>query len=254
MVSFVEPPLGFEPMTFSLQGKGNIDLNAYREYLHKKFTRQYACLQFGYLRKYSSCYINPQGLSVIPASIRGNVLKAMVNLAKYLGRYEEYKVKLKNCGIKWQRADSLGAFLRIFNASNNDIIKWYKEARIKLRENEALFTKFLLHSGLRTGEAIHAFNLIIKLSKEDKLSEYYDSELQVLCHFKYPKLFIKRTKNCYITFITPEFVQQIAESKPITYSMSLARFFHSCFCQILEMKGPIACFSREIHNNSLDIF
>jgi len=95
----------------------------------------------------------------------------------------------------------------------------YNEARSKLRENEALFTKFLLHSGLRTSEAIHSFNLIIQLARENNLSEYYDAELQVLCHFKYLNLFIRRTKNCYITFIQPEILSEIAQSKPVTYSM-----------------------------------
>jgi len=140
-------------------------------------------------------------------------------LSKFRGNYTQFKAKLAEYGIKWHRPSSLGAFLRIFNVSSNDIIKWYNEARSKFGENEALFTKFLLHSGFRTSEGIKSWNLIIKLSKEGKLLEYYDSELQVLCHFKYPKLFIRRTKNCYITFITPEFVQQIAESKPITYSI-----------------------------------
>jgi hypothetical protein len=89
--------------------------------------------------KYFDCLKNPQGISAIPASTRGNVLKAMVNLAKYLGKYEEYKTKLSNCGIKWERSNGLGAFLRIFNASNNDIMKWYNQALSKLRENEQLF-------------------------------------------------------------------------------------------------------------------
>jgi intergrase/recombinase len=184
-----------------------------------KFSRSYALQLFNNGIKYFDCLKNPQGVSAIPAGTRGNALKAMVNLAKYLGQYEEYKTKLSNCGVKWERSNGLGAFLRIFNASNNDVIKWYHKARSKLRENEALFTKFLLHSGLRTSEAIHSFNLTIKLSKEHKLSEYYDSELQVLCHFKYPKLFIRRTKNCYITFIQPEFLSEIVQSKPVTYSM-----------------------------------
>lgn len=37
--------------------------------------------------------------------------------------------------------------------------------------------------------------------------------------FKHPKLFIRRTKNCYITFIKPEFLGQIAESELVTYAM-----------------------------------
>ena len=81
----------------------------------------------------------------------------------------------------------------------------------------------LLHSGLRTGEGVNSFNLSIELARENKLSEYFDSELQVLCHFKYPKLFIRRTKNCYITFLQPEFLSEIAESKPVSYSMMRKR-------------------------------
>ena len=80
-----------------------------------------------------------------------------------------------------------------------------------------------MRSGLRTSEAINSFNLIIELTRENKLSEYYDSELTVLCHFKYPKLFIRRTKNCYITFTQPEFLYEIAQSEQVSYSMMRKR-------------------------------
>ncbi len=40
----------------------------------------------------------------------------------------------------------------------------------------------------------------------------------MLCHFKYPKLFIRRTKSCFITFAKPEFLNEIAASQPVTYS------------------------------------
>ena len=139
-------------------------------------------------------------------------------LSKFRGNYSEFKAKLSEHGIKWERSNGLRAFLRIFSASNNDVLKWYWDAQNSLRENEVLFTKFLLHSGLRVSEAINSFNLIIELSKEDKLSDYYDSEFQVLCHFKDPKLFIRRTKNCYITFLEPEFLQQITVSQLVSYS------------------------------------
>ena len=53
--------------------------------------------------------------------------------------------------------------------SNSDVMTWYKSTIPLLRENERLFAKFLLHSGLRTSEAINSFNLIIRLgpSKQD---------------------------------------------------------------------------------------
>jgi len=95
----------------------NIDLTEYRAFLMSKFSRSYALQLFNNGIKHFDCFKSPQGISAIPASVRGNVLKAMVNLAKYLGQYEEYKGKLKNCGMKWERSNGLGAFLRIFNAS-----------------------------------------------------------------------------------------------------------------------------------------
>lgn len=67
-------------------------------------------------------------------------------------------------------------------------------------------------------EAITSFNLIIQLSKEGKLEEYYDKDLNCLCHFKYPKLFIRNTKNVYISFIPEAKVSEIAQGKLISYS------------------------------------
>ena len=150
---------------------------------------------------------------------KASAVKALILYSKFLGNATGFRKKLEEYGIKIAGPDSLASFLRLFNASGKDTIQWYKNAISKLRNNEALFTKFLLHSGLRTSEAINSFNLIIELNRENKLSEYYDSGLQVLCHFKYPKLFIRRTKNCYITFMQPESLKQIAESESVTYSM-----------------------------------
>jgi intergrase/recombinase len=154
---------------------------------------------------------------------KASAVKALILYSKFLGNATGFRKKLEEFGIKIQGPDSLASFLRLFNASGKDTLQWYKKAVTILRDKEALFAKFLLHSGLRTSEAINGFNLIIQLGKEGKLSEYYDSELQVLCHFKYPKLFIRRTKNCYITFIQPEFLKQIAEYESVTYAMMCKR-------------------------------
>lgn len=71
--------------------------------------------------------------------VRGNVLKAMVNLAKYLGRYEEYKGKLNNCEIKWiHNDDAFNSFLRIINNNHSNIGEWYKTVQDFLRYNEKL--------------------------------------------------------------------------------------------------------------------
>jgi len=78
----------------------NIDLGEYRKFLLSKFSRSYALQIFNNGIKYFDCLKNPHIISTVPTSVRGNILKAMVNLAKYKGSYEEYKIKLKNHGIK----------------------------------------------------------------------------------------------------------------------------------------------------------
>lgn len=91
------------------------------------------------------------------------------------------------------------------------------QAVLHLRENEQIFSKFLRLSGLRVSEGIASSNLIIELHKKNRLSEYYDKDLNVLSHFKYPKLFIRQTKCCFITFIKTEFLTEICSSQPVTY-------------------------------------
>jgi len=73
-------------------------------------------------------------ISTVPATIRGKVLKAMVNLAKYLGEYDEYKAKLKNHGVKWLNTDdSFNSFLRIINNNHSNLGAWYSATQKILR-------------------------------------------------------------------------------------------------------------------------
>jgi intergrase/recombinase len=197
----------------------NMNLGEYREFLLSKFSRSYALQLFNNGIKHSDFLENPQGISAIPSSTRGNVLKAMVNLAKYAGTYEEYKVKLKNHGIKWINNDNaFNSFLRIVNNSHSNLGAWYKTAQSILRDNEKLYLKFTLLSGLRKDEAINSFNLIVKLAKQNKLSEYYSEKLGILEHFKYGNLFLRQTKKVYISIVTKELVSEIANNQPVSYS------------------------------------
>ena len=87
-----------------------------------------------------------------------------------------------------------------------------------MRDNERIFSKFALVTGLRISEAIDSFNLIIKLHSEGKLGEYYDESLSCLQHFKFKDIFIRRTKSTYISFVPIDLIRQIANTQPVTYS------------------------------------
>ena len=147
------------------------------------------------------------------------MIKALTILSKYIGQHEQFKSKLKNHGVHSRKQSIIESFLRILKASNSDILDWYSKAIAVLRPNEQLYLRFTKITGIRKQEAIYSFNKIIELARENRLSEYYDPELNVLMHFKYPELFLRRTKNCYISFVPQDLVNTIANSKEVSYSM-----------------------------------
>ena len=196
-----------------------INWQEYKKYLLSKFSRSYALQVFNNGLRHFDCLENPSNISAIPVSTRGNVLKAMVNLAKYLGCYEEYKIKLRNHGVKWiNQDDSFNSFLRIVNNNHSNLGEWYTTAESFLRDNEKLWLKFNLLTGLRRQESINSFNLVIRLSQQNKLSEYYNQELEILEHFKFADLFLRATKKVYISIVSRDLISEIVDSQPVSYS------------------------------------
>jgi hypothetical protein len=230
----------------------NINLIEYRAFLLSKFSRSYALQLFNNGIKHFDFLKNPQGISAIPAGIRGNVLKAMVNLAKYLGKYDDYKGRLSNCGVRWVNSDNaFNSFLRIVNNKHSNLGEWYKTAQNILRNNEKLYLKFTLLSGLRKNEALNSFNLIIKLAKQNGLSEYFNGELGILEHFKYADLFLRQTKKVYISIVSRDLISEICNSQLVSYSAIRKRLsrnkqnlrikeLRSYFATYLRKKGIIS--------------
>ena len=218
--------MGFEPLTLSLEDQKEyvFDIDPYRKYLNNKFSKCYASSMASNAIKHYDCYLNPSKLLAVKESNRHNILEAMVNLAKFLGTYEEYKVKLKNYGIKWTSADTaFNGFLSVFSKQHNTLPQYIKDIQPHLTASERVFVKFLALSGLRMNEAVTSFNMIIRLNNEGKLGEYYNIELNVLEHFKH-KIFLHKTKNAYISFVSQQLINEICSSQPITYSAIHSRF------------------------------
>ena len=199
-------------------------------------------MQYSYAIKYIDCLKNPSKILEAPTSIKGNILKALTCLSKYLGQYEEFRDKLKQHGIKWTKDSSYQSFIRIFNNNHNDLIEWYHKASNALNDNEKLYLKFMLLSGLRKNEGIQSFNLIIDLNKQNKLGEYFNIELSALEHFRY-KQFLRNSKNVYISIIPKELLSEMANSKPVSYSIIRKRLLkHGLKLRIKELRSYFATY------------
>jgi len=195
----------------------SIDWEDFKEYLNKVYRPNWSKQCFCYARKYYSFLENPSKLETFNGYTKNNIRKALIALSKYLGIYRQFKARMEDYGIKWSRSTSIDAFFRMINNKNNDVIKWLEENTKLLDRNCSTYLKFVLVSGLRTHEAIDSFNLIIKLNAEGKLGEYYKEECQTLEHFRYPKLFFRNTKNCFVTMIPKAIIKEITECTLVTY-------------------------------------
>jgi len=229
----------------------SIDYEHYKVYLNSKFNHQYAKLIYTYSIKYQALLDNPAEIQNIAVSIRSNVLRALVNLAKYLGHYEEFKTSLKQYGIKWAVTDnSFTSFLAIVNNNHSTLGKWYNDALAVLDDNEKLYLRYMVLSGLRKAEGIESFNLIIELAGKGKLSEYWNSNLGILEHFKMldtngKHIFLRRTKNCYLSAITEDLVKDIATSKYVYYTTIRKHLEkHKLTLRIKELRSYYATYLR----------
>ncbi len=196
----------------------------YEQWLHNKYSQTYASNIYRYSKKYHHLFSGSlRELDLLSPYVSDHTVKALTALSKYLGLYQEFRNKLKSYGVKRLRRDAFTSFLRILNNSNGEILPWYRKAINSLRSNERLYLRFVAVTGLRKNEAIQSFNLIIRLYQNTDLKNYYNEELNCLEHFKFKELFLRRTKNTYISFIPKSLILKITNSKPVTYAAIIKR-------------------------------
>jgi len=159
---------------------------------------------------------------------RMHILKALISLSKFLGMYPQFKERMQAFGIKWQMPSALEVFNHMLTKSNEDVSKWAKEIALKFPEFKDFLTLAEL-SGLRKEETLNAYNLIIEYTKENRLNEYYNEETSCLEHFRLPKIFVRPTKNAFVTIIPKELLQSIAKNQPLTYAIISKRLQRNGF-------------------------
>ena len=221
------------------------DWVAFRKFIYGKYAKSTAPKVMSYAKRY--CYILESGnigqINSFSSTVKTDVIKSLIIVSKYIGFYEQFKSALKSYGVKSSRPDVFAAFIRIYNNKNADIGEWLSKVKPILRSEENLLLSFLKVTGLREGEGIASFNLIIELSKQGKVSEYFNSELGILEHFRYKNQFLRGTKNCYISIMPESLVAEIAKSQRVTYPGLIKRLHrHSIPSRISELRDYFGTF------------
>lgn len=147
-------------------------------------------------------------------------MKALSALSKFLGIYEDYRRLIRNYGLKWtgRNGDDLIIARLTKSVNGNEIIEWIRTVKQQIPEI-ALFMDFIAVTGLRLNEALNAYNLIVQLSRQNRLKEYYKPDNEILEHFRFKSFFIRRTKKAFISFVSKQLIDEIAKSEPLTIDM-----------------------------------
>jgi hypothetical protein len=132
---------------------------------------------------------------------RLHCMAALSALSKFLGIHEQFSVLVKNYRLKWSvRSDDLLIAMFTKSVDPNDIFDWIKQVKTVCSELRG-FMDFMATTGLRFDEAIQSHNLIIKLSRDNELEKYYSIDREVLEHFQFKEIFLRRTKKAFISFV-----------------------------------------------------
>ena len=240
-------PPGFEPGSRAPEACTHVDWEDFREWTRNRYSKNWAGRVFCYAKKYNRMLTGSfKELDTFGKSKRNNVLKALVALSKYLGIYRQFKIKMANYGVKWQKQNSFESFIRILETKDG-LLDWVEEALKVLDKSYATLVKFVMVSGIRKSEAINAFNMIVTLHRTGKLTSYYNSKLQSLEHFRFPSKFIRNTKNVFFSFIPESLIEQIASCSQVSYS-GLKRKLrkHDLKVRLNELRDHYATFM--VHN------
>jgi hypothetical protein len=150
-----------------------------------------------------------QSLLQMQGEKRIHIMKAISSLARFTGQVPAWQEIKQRYDLKWSTGtEKIDAFQRFFDddgkSSLNSMLKWVKNALEVLPAQMGEAIKWNALTGLRPAESLQA----IKLIKDPAtFNTYYDAERQCLQHFKFPDLFLRRTKATYITIVDDDLLQ-----------------------------------------------
>jgi hypothetical protein len=205
---------GFEPE--SIEPK-SLNWSSFKLYLASKYAKGYAVSIFEHSKKYYSYLNDVNQIQLSKPTVRNNIINALIALSRYQGTYDSFKSQMQSHGIKRYKPDPIAAFTRIFSSNEHTGLgEWYNQAMAVLYPNEKLWLRFMLLSGVRAMEGINSFNLIVELGSKYQ-TEYYNESTKFLEHFRYPKLFLRNSKNCYVSCVPKGLLDEISQSNKVSY-------------------------------------
>jgi hypothetical protein len=215
-----------------------IDWQQFHNFLLQRMTPKTAEDRIRYAKQFGISLLanneNAASLLRLSPNKRIHVMKALSALARFTGNQESWLQIRQRYGLQWSTGtEKIDAFTRFFDSSKDldTMLQWLREALQVLPPRYANFYLFCTLTGLRSTECLEA----MKLLKCELSSQYYNPEQQVLQHYRFPELFIRRTKAVYIS-IASDTIINIAKSIKSTPTLNGLKMAirHSCLSMQLK--------------------
>jgi hypothetical protein len=197
-----------------------IDWPKFEEWLNSQYSPKHAKQLYSRAAIHHEAASDPMKaaqLKVLSRDKRRLIMEGLAAYSKFTGTYETWQGVRKQAGLKWEQSDPLNVVTALLDGEATGAIDWLKETVTQLPAAHRTVLIVAALTGLRPDEAAKACQLVYDLAQNGQLADYYDAELNLLQHFKYPKLFLRRTKNAYISFVSPRVIQAMAGNAPVTY-------------------------------------
>ncbi len=178
---------------------------------------------------------------------RLNMMKSITLLAKYLGCYDSWQVIRKRYNLRWSNGDTTASFRRFFDTSLDFDAMLCKvmEMMRRLPQDMAAVVRHACLTGLRPHEAVESVRLLNSVSpRPTEKPRYYNEDTQALEHFRYPEIFIRRTKKAYVSYITKEQLSEIGVLGCKTPTPTYLSIRMACYHRSLKMDLR---YCRKIH-------
>ena len=215
---------GFEPATTALPRR--LQWDAFEEYLLQNYKLKTARERLNYAKRYAHCLVNGNfaELKMLSPDKLNHVLKALSVLAQWLGVYNRFQQLKENYGLKWSGKSKAKLLIQRYTKVKdpNEVFDWIKEVKEKL-PGLSDFMDLMAITGMRLVEAVESYNLIIKLSREGKLNEYYNQEKSTLENFKFENVFIRPTKKSFAVFVPEDLIKRIALNEPLSSANAILK-------------------------------
>jgi CheY-like chemotaxis protein len=207
-----------EENAFRLFAPSEIDFwERFHDYLLQNHTKHTARVRLSYCKKYYPVLeeANAQILLTLPSGKRIHAMKSLAALSKYLGCYNEWKDIRERYQLKWSEDNNLQVFKNMTNPNRDfeSMTTWLKNSMANLPRGYGNILLFDALTGLRPDEACKSVSLI-----HNDLEGYYNKDTSVLEHFKFPQLFIRRTKKAYISVVSDLILNIATECSSCSYN------------------------------------